>query len=84
MSASTKRKVTVYVDQTVLRAARVQAARLDKRDSEVVEDALRSYLGFDVVDQVWAGSDLGEDEALELAVAETRAVRGRRRATRRP
>ena len=90
MAISTRRKVTLYVDEDVLRAARVRAARTDRRDSDIVEDALRSYLGFDVVERVWAQSDLGEDEAMRLAVEETRAVRaGRavtagRRATRRP
>jgi hypothetical protein len=83
MATGTKRKVTLYVDEMVLRAARVRAARLDKRDSEVVEDALRAYLGFDAVEQVWARSDLSEQEAMRLAVDETRAVRGERRASRR-
>ncbi|MFV2061940.1 MAG: hypothetical protein ACC726_00320 [Chloroflexota bacterium] len=84
MAEATKRKVTLYVDETVLRATRVRAARSDKRDSEVVEDALRSYLGFDAVERVWARSELNEGEALRLAVAETRAVRGKKRAARRP
>ena len=90
MATSTRRKVTLYVDEDVLRAARVRAARTDRRDSDIVEDALRSYLGFDVVERVWAQSDLGEDEAMRLAVEETRAVRDDRavttgrRATRRP
>lgn len=84
MTGGTKRKVTLYVDEGVLRAARVRAARTDKRDSEVVEDALRSYLGFDVVQRVWARSDLGEEEAMRLAVEETRAVRDQKRAARRP
>ena len=79
---TTKKKVTVYVDEDVIRAARVRAARTDKRDSEVVEDALRAYLGFDVLAGVWARSDLGEDEAMRLAVEETHAARADRRATR--
>ncbi len=87
---TTRRKVTLYVDEDVLRAARVRAARTDRRDSDVVEDALRTYLGFDVVERVWAQSDLSEDEAMRLAVEETHAVRADRaatagpRATRRP
>jgi len=80
--AGTKRKVTLYVDEDVLRAARVRAARTDKRDSEVVEAALRAYLGFEVIASVWARSDLGEDEAMRLAVEETHAVRAQRRAAR--
>jgi hypothetical protein len=84
MPSSTRKKVTLYLDEEVLRAARVQAARTDKRDSEVVEDALRAYLGFDVLERVWARSNLSEDEAMALAVAETHAARAERRAPRRP
>lgn len=84
MTTATKRKVTLYVDDEVLRAARVHAARTDRRDSQVVEDALRAYLGFDVLERVWARSDLDEDAAMRLAVAETHAVRRQRRASRRP
>lgn len=80
---ATKKKVTFYVDESVLRAARVHAARSDKRDSEVVEDALRAYLGFDVVDRVWTRSDLSEDDAMRLALTETQALRNEKRAARR-
>jgi hypothetical protein len=79
---ATKKKVTLYVDENVMRAARVRAARTDKRDSDVVEDALRAYLGFDVLANVWARSDLGEDEAMRLAVEETHAARAEKRAAR--
>ncbi len=79
---STKKKVTLYVDEDVMRAARVRAARTDKRDSEVVEDALRAYLGFDVLTGVWARSDVGEDDAMRLAVEETHAARAEKRAAR--
>lgn len=79
---ATKKKVTLYVDEDVMRAARVRAARTDKRDSEVVEDALRAYLGFDVLADVWARSDLGPDEAMRLAVEETHNARAEKRAAR--
>ena len=82
MPATTKRRVTLYLDEEVLRAARVRAARTDKRDSEVVEDALRAYLGFEAVERVWARSDLTEAEAMRLAVDETHAVRAEKRAAR--
>lgn len=81
---TTKRKVTVYVDADVLRATRVRAARTDQRDSEVVEAALRAYLGFEVVERIWGRSDLSEDEAMRLAVEETHAARAEKRAARRP
>lgn len=83
MPTAAKRKVTLYLDEGVLRAARVRAARTDRRDSEIVEAALRAYLGFEAVERIWARSTLGEDEAMALAVAETHAVRARRRAARR-
>ncbi len=83
MSTARKKKVTFYVDEDVLRAARVRAARSDRRDSEIVEDALRTYLGFDVVERVWGRSDLGEDEAMKLAVSEVHKMRGEKRAARR-
>ncbi|HEX9435630.1 MAG TPA: hypothetical protein VGA16_00560 [Candidatus Limnocylindria bacterium] len=85
MPDASKRKVTFYISEDVLRAARVTAARTDKRDSEVVETALRRYLGFDLLERVWARSDLSEQQAMELAVAEVHATRRRRkRAARRP
>ena len=82
MSQKAKKKVTFYLDEDVLRATRVRAARSDRRDSEVVEDALRAFLGFNVVESVWARSELGEDEAMTLAVAEQHALRAEKRAAR--
>jgi hypothetical protein len=75
---ATKRKVTVYLDPEVARAAKVRAARLDKRDSEVIEDALRAHLGIAALDEAQRLSTLDEDEALELATAEVHAARRER------
>jgi len=77
-----KKKVTLYVDAEVMRAARVRAARTDRRDSEVVEEALRAYLGFDVLASVWGRSDLDEDQAMALAVDAVHESRAERRAAR--
>ena len=70
----------VYVDDEVMRAARIRAARAGKRDSDIVEEALRAYLGFDAIEAVWGRSALTEDEALSLANDEVHAARveGRR------
>jgi hypothetical protein len=62
-----KRKTTVYLDEDLLRDAHIQAARTGKKDSELIEEAVRSYLGLDILDEVWARSDLDEDAALKLA-----------------
>ena len=83
MAYRAKRKVTYYISEDVLRAAKVGAARADQPDSELVERALRRYLGFDVVERVWARSDLSEKEAMDLAVSEVHASRRRKRAARR-
>jgi hypothetical protein len=80
--ATAKRKVTLYLDEDVLRAVRVRAARQDRRDSDVFEEALRSYLGFDLLDRVWSRSDLDEDEALKLAVSELHDMRAEKRGAR--
>jgi hypothetical protein len=79
VSTARKRKVTFYLPEDLLRAARVRAARVDRRDSEIVEEALRTYLGFDVVERVWARGDLDEDEAMQLAVSEIHAMRDEKR-----
>ena len=70
-----RRKTTVYVEETVLRAARIAAARTGRRDYQVVEDALRSYLGMELLDKVGKRSDLDEGEALKLAYRETHRSR---------
>jgi hypothetical protein len=80
--APRKRNVTVYLDPEIARAAKVRAARLDKRDSEVIEDALRAHLGIAALDEAQRLSALSEDEALELANAELHAARRERRGRR--
>lgn len=72
-----KGRGTYTVDRALLRAVRIAAARQGRRESELVEDALRSYLGLGVLEEIWAQSpdDLDGDAALELAVAEQHAAR---------
>jgi Arc/MetJ-type ribon-helix-helix transcriptional regulator len=63
-----KARTTVTLDERVLRAVRVKAARSGRRDSDVIEEALRRDLGFDLLERVWQAADLDQDEALALAV----------------
>jgi hypothetical protein len=73
-----KEKTTLYLDEEVLRQTAAAAAGSGRDESEVVEEALRRYLGFEVVDRVWARNAenaLDPDEALALAYAELRAAR---------
>jgi hypothetical protein len=71
-----RRKTTVYVDEDILKAAKVYAARKDMRDSEVFENALRSYLGIDLLNSVWEHNrDFEPEEAERLAYEALEAAR---------
>ena len=63
-----KVRTTVTLDEQVLRAVKVKAARTGKGDSQVIEEALRKDLGFDLLERLWARADLDEDEAMKLAL----------------
>ena len=63
-----KVRTTVTIDESVLRAVKIRAARLGRGDSEVIEESLRRDLGLDVLERLWAQNDLPEDQALALAV----------------
>lgn len=73
----TKKKTTVYLDEELLRSARVMAARSGKKDYEVFEDALRSYLGMEALDVAWGSATLSEEDAIKLAVDEVHRFRTR-------
>lgn len=68
-------RTTLTIDQDVLRAVKVRAARTGRGDSQVIEDAVRRDLGPDVLDRLWQTADMAEDEALELAVEAQHAAR---------
>lgn len=72
---STTTRTTVTLDDDVLRAVRIRAARTGKRDSEVIEAALRRDLALDLLDELWATNDLDEDQAMDLALEAQAAVR---------
>lgn len=74
-----KVRTTLTVEEAVLRAVKVRAAREGKRDSEVIEEALRRELGFDLLDRLWERTDLSEEEATALAVEAQHKTRRRRR-----
>ncbi len=70
-----KVRTTLTVDETVLRAVKVRAARTGKGDSEVIEEALRRDLGLDLVERLWETAELTEDEASDLATEAQHATR---------
>jgi hypothetical protein len=73
-----KTRTTLTIDDTVLRAVKIKAARTGKGDSEVIEEALRRDLGLDLVEGLWERLHLSEEEATELAVEAQHAGRRRR------
>ncbi|MEX1009532.1 MAG: ribbon-helix-helix protein, CopG family [Acidimicrobiia bacterium] len=74
-----KTRTTLTIDEDVLRAVKVRAARSGKGDGQVIEEALRRDLGLDLLDRLWSRNDLTEDEAVELAVEAQHATRRRKR-----
>lgn len=72
---STRKKTTISIDADLLRLTKIAAAREDKAEYQVIEEALTEHLLKGVLDRIWAGADLSEDEATSLAVEEVRAVR---------
>lgn len=75
-----RKKTTVYIDEDLLRAAKMTAARTGQREYEVFETALRDHLSLaGTVERIWAGIDPacapGDKEADRIASDELAAVR---------
>lgn len=75
-----KARTTVTLDEDVFRAVKIKAARTGQRDSQVIEESLRRDLGIDDLAKIWAKvTTASDDEGLELARDELRAMRRERR-----
>lgn len=74
-----KVRTTLTIDETVLRAVKIRAARTGQGDSEVIEEALRRELGLDLLERLWAREQLPDGEATALAVEAQHATRLRPR-----
>ena len=64
----TKTRTTLTIDEEVLRAVKVRAARTGKGESQVIEEAVRRDLGLDLMERLWARNDLAEEDAMDLAI----------------
>lgn len=78
-----KKKTTVYIDERLLRAVKIVAARSGKREYEVFEEALQRHLGLlDTLERIWAGiapeDALSDEEAAKVAAEELAALRAER------
>lgn len=65
-----RKKIKINLDPELREKVRLLAARTGRTDTEIMREALRTYLGLDVVESVRARSDIPEAEALELAYDE--------------
>lgn len=72
-------RTTLTIEEEILRAVKVRAARTGKGDSAVIEEALRRDLGLDLLEGLWSRNKLSEEKATQLAVAAQHATRRRRR-----
>lgn len=63
-----KTRTTLTIDEEVLRAVKVRAARTGKGESEVIEEAVRRDLGLDLMERLWSRNDMPEEEAMTLAL----------------
>ncbi|HEX9644710.1 MAG TPA: ribbon-helix-helix protein, CopG family [Acidimicrobiia bacterium] len=70
-----KTRTTLTIDEDVLRAVKIKAARTGRGDSEIIEESLRRDLGLDLVARLWSRNDLPEDEATALAIEAQHATR---------
>jgi plasmid stability protein len=74
-----KVRTTLTIDEDVLRALKVRAARTGKGDSELIEEAVRRELGLDLLDRLWEQNQLPEGRAMDLAVEAQHKTRRRQR-----
>jgi Ribbon-helix-helix protein, copG family len=73
-----KVRTTLTIEESVLRAVKIRAARTGRGDSEVIEDALRRDLGMDLLERMWERNEFHERDAMELAVEAQHRTRRRR------
>jgi len=74
-----KVRTTLTVDESVMRAVKMRAARTGRGDSEVIEESLRRDLGLDLLERLWERNNLPESDAMALAVEAQHRTRRRRR-----
>jgi hypothetical protein len=74
-----KVRTTLTIDEAVMRAVRLRAARTGRADSAVIEESLRRDLDLDLLERLWERNRLPEDEATTLALEAQHKTRRRRR-----
>ena len=73
-----KIRTTLTIDESVMKAVKMRAARTGRGDSQVIEESLRRDMGLDLLERLWERNDLPEGEATMLAVEAQHQTRRRR------
>ena len=63
-----KVRTTLTIDESVMKAVKVRAARTGRGDSQVIEESLRRDMGLDLLEHLWERNDVPEHDAQTLAV----------------
>jgi hypothetical protein len=74
-----KVRTTLTIDESVMKAVKIRAARTGRGDSQVIEESLRRDMGLDLLERLWQKSELPERDAEALAVEAQHKTRTRRR-----
>jgi hypothetical protein len=74
-----KVRTTLTIDESVMKAVKMRAARTGRGDSQVIEDSLRRDLGLDLLERLWARNSLSERDATAIAVEAQHQTRRRQR-----
>ena len=74
-----KVRTTLTIDESVMKAVKMRAARTGRGDSQVIEDSLRRDLGLDLLERLWGRNSLSERDATSLAVESQHQTRRPRR-----
>jgi hypothetical protein len=74
-----KVRTTLTIDESVMRAVKLRAARTGRGDSNVIEESLRRDLDLDLLDRLWERNQLSDEDATALAIEAQHKTRPRRR-----
>jgi Ribbon-helix-helix protein, copG family len=74
-----KVRTTLTIDESVMKAVKIRAARTGRGDSQVIEESLRRDMRLDLLERLWDKRDLPERDAEALAVEAQHKTRTRRR-----
>jgi len=63
-----KVRITLTIDESVMKAVKMRAARTGRGDSQVIEESLRRDMGLDLLERLWEHNELPERDATALAI----------------